>query len=86
MNICITEEQLKIALKELKLARKNGFNYSLAVFDSDELDGRYWLKLGFEDLLMKAHPTDGRYNWGRSSLYKYMKFINGSLITIQEAK
>ena len=84
MNCTITEKELKKALKEINRAKKNGFHYCEGVFRGFDFDGAL-VKLVYSDLFEKAHPTDGRYNWGRGQFVtNYHTFQNGELIDIED--
>ena len=50
----VTNEQIYLAKKELRRARRRGFKYCEATF----FDGK------FEGLRERAHPTDGNLDWG----------------------
>ena len=85
MNFCISGEQLRKALKEIKRAENNGFDYCLAVFEivgaGRMLDDNL---AEYDDLIEKAHPTDGCLDWGRGqNVTVYNKFIDGKLKRIK---
>lgn len=78
-------EQLRKALKEIEKAEANGFNYCLAVFNLKEYGSSISdCKIEFDDIIEKAHPTDGSLNWGRGQrVTEQNKFVNGKLIPIK---
>ena len=85
MDFCITAEELRKALKEIEEAEKNGFKFCLSVFKIIQCG--YMLdqcRAVYSDMFEKAHPTDGKLNWGRfQSVTKRHKFKNGKLIAIK---
>lgn len=86
-TVTANAEQLRKALNEINRAEKNGFNYCLAVFHMKEY-GRSIsdCKIEFDDIWEKAHPTDGRLDWGRGqNVTKRNKFIDGKLVKIDDA-
>ncbi len=87
MDFCIEADELRKALKDIEEAENNGFMYCLSVFKFTEigvsLDQN---RAGYSDMIEKAHPTDGNFNWGRFQVVtKYNKFINGKLYSIKGA-
>lgn len=84
MELCINAKQLRKALKEIEEAERNGFMYCLAVFKITSaghmLDN---CRATYNDLIEKAHPTDGNFDWGRfQGVSKDNKFKNGELVPI----
>jgi len=85
MEFCINAEELRKALRVIEGAEKNGFNHCLCVFrlvsaGSSIID----CTANFSDLIERAHPTDGRYDWGRfQGVSKLNKFKSGKLIPIR---
>jgi len=77
-------EQLRNALKEIEKAEANGFMYCEAVFHLKTYGSNISdCTIEFDDISVKAHPTDGRLNWGRGQgTSKYNKFIDGKLVPI----
>lgn len=64
MLMTIGADALRKALADIEAAERNGFMYCLAVLNmKDQIDGN--LELGYSDLWERAHPHDGRLNWGR---------------------
>lgn len=87
MEFVIDAQNLRAALKEIEQAEANGFNYCLAVFKitsaGQSLDE---CRATYSDLYEKAHPTDGRLDWGRfQAVTKSNKFIDGKLVPIKQA-
>ena len=84
MQVCIDAEQLRAALKEIERAEANGFMHCLAVlqvvtvgFSLSDCRVRY------SDLVERAHPTDGRFDWGRcQSVTTRNRFVNGKLVPL----
>lgn len=88
MELCIDAAQLRQALKAIEAAEKNGFNYCLAVFKITSaglmLDS---CRAEYSDLLERAHPTDGRFNWGRfQGVSRRNKFKDGKLVHIAQRR
>lgn len=84
MNLCITEKEVKAMAKVFRNARKNGFNYCLAVLEFDGMQNPHWLRLRYSDLWEKAHPTDGSLDWGRcQSITERFTFRDGKLKPIK---
>lgn len=80
----INGTQLKLALKEIVKAEKNGFFYCEAVFVPNGVDGIF-IKLRYSDMHEKAHPTDARLDWGRGqAVTRQNKFKKGKLIRIKK--
>lgn len=85
MDFCIDAKELRKALADIEAAEKNGFMHCLAVFRmtavSNMLDG---CRAGYSDIIEKAHPTDGSYNWGRfQGVSRNNKFRSGRLVPIK---
>jgi len=85
MEFCIAPEELRKALKEIEAAEENGFMYCLSVFKFAKAGSYIAENLAeYSDLLERAHPTDGNFDWGRlQSVSKNNKFINGKLEKIK---
>jgi hypothetical protein len=84
-TVTANAEQLRNALKEIERAEANGFNYCLAVFHLKEYGDHITdCKIEFDDLCERAHPTDGKLNWGRGQrVSQRHKFVDGKLIKIE---
>ena len=72
-------------MAEVEVAEKNGFKFCLPVFKLTSagisLDD---CVASYSDLCEKAHPTDGKLNWGRfQSVTKRNKFKNGKLVPLK---
>lgn len=85
MNFCIDAEQLRKALAEIEAAEKNGFMHCLAVFRmasaGQMLDQN---RAEYSDMIEKAHPTNGRFDWGRfQGVTRLNRFENGKLVPIK---
>lgn len=82
MEICIAAAELRRALAEIETAEKNGFEHCLAVFRLSQAGYQLMdCRLVYSDLIERAHPTDGRFNWGRhQSVTKRCRFVNGKLV------
>jgi hypothetical protein len=88
INFCIDAEQLRKALKDIKAAEANGFNYCLAVFEVSAV-GRMLdsCRAEYSDMIEKAHPTDGKLDWGRfQRVTQTNKFKGGKLVPIKGAR
>lgn len=85
MQFCIDSEQLRAAIKEIEAAEKNGFHFCLAVFRMSSAGPMlHHCQAEYSDLIERAHPTDGRYDWGRfQSVTKRNKFKDGKLVPIK---
>jgi hypothetical protein len=86
MDFVINVEQLRKALKDIEAAEANGFMYCEAVFKITQA-GRMLsdCKAEYSDLWEKAHPTDGKFDWGRfQGVSERNKFVDGKLIKIDE--
>ena len=85
MDFCISGDQLRKALSDISTAEANGFHFCLGVFtlvsagrmiDSNRAE--------YSDIIEKAHPTDGNFDWGRfQGVTRRNKFINGKLVPIK---
>jgi hypothetical protein len=85
MQFCVTGEELRKALADIEIAERNGFPYSLAVFDvrvasSMLCDARGYHREG--DVWAKAHPTSGRLDWGRQGAHRSHRCVNGKLLPL----
>lgn len=88
MEICINAEELRRALADIEVAEKNGFMHCLAVLrlaSSGPMLGDCLLR--YSDLIERAHPTDGHFDWGRSQgVSRGHRFKNGKLVPIPAAR
>lgn len=85
MHFCIDAEQLRKALTQIEAAEANGFNHCLAVFvmtgAGRDLDA---CRAEYSDLYEKAHPTDGKLNWGRfQNVTGRHRFEGGELVKLE---
>lgn len=81
--ITLSGTQLRLALKEIEIAEKNGFMFCEAIFKPRIVNGVF-VDCEYSDLWEKAHPTDARLNWGRfQGVSKSNKFKNGKLKRIK---
>jgi len=82
MEFCIDAAQLRRALAEIEAAERNGFHHCLAVFKLTNAGaGLDECRADYSDLLERAHPTDGRLNWGRfQRVSKRFEFKDGELV------
>lgn len=84
ISTSIDKKELQKALNEIKLAEFNGFKFCIPTFKMSILGTDITTtKMIFNGLVVKAHSTNGKYNYGRSNIYQYMKFIAGELIEIK---
>lgn len=85
MDVCINAEQLRKALKEIEIAEENGYGYSLAVLRLATA-GRMLdeCTVEFDGLVVKGHPTDGHFHFGRSSHHRYSKLVDGEILELDE--
>ena len=86
MDMVIDAEQLRAALADIEKAEKNGFMYCEAVVKlvrcGQMLDQN---KLEYSDMIEKAHPTNGRLDWGRfQTVTRENKFVDGELVSIEK--
>lgn len=81
MEFCISPDELRKALKEIETAEKNGFNYCLSIFRFVSAGSMIDENLAeYTDMIEKAHPTDGRFDWGRGQgVTKRNKYVGGKL-------
>jgi hypothetical protein len=86
MDFCIDANQLRKALSDIEIAERNGFNYCLAVFKITQAGTMLdQCRADYSDLIEKAHPIDGKYDWGRfQDVSKKCRFENGKLIPIRD--
>jgi len=82
MNFVINAKQLRKALKDIEKAEKRGFKYCLSVFTLAKVGPMLSdTEAKYSDMLEKAHPTDGRFDWGRfQGVSDTHIFKNGKLI------
>lgn len=84
MDFCIDAQQLRKALADIEAAERNGFNHCLCVFKITSaghmLDS---CRASYSDMIEKAHPTDGNFDWGRfQGVTKRNRFVGGELVPI----
>lgn len=84
MEFCIDATELRKALADIERAEANGFNYCLATF---RLTSAGWslseCRASFDDLIERAHPTDGNLCWGRcQGVTRNHRFVNGKLVPL----
>ena len=77
LELTISKDELEKALAEIKEAEDAGFMYCTPVFRIFEAGYIGKTKAKWEGMLTKAHPTNGSFNWGRSTLYKQYDFRDG---------
>lgn len=84
MNFCVDGDQLRKALAAIEAAEKNGFKFCLAVFDITSVGRMISDCRGeYSDLIERAHPTDGNFDWGRfQGVSRRHKFADGKLVPI----
>jgi len=84
MEFCIDAAELRKALKEIEAAEAHGFMHCLAV--AKLTSAGYMLnecRASYDSLLERAHPTDGRFDWGRfQGVTRRNRFVDGKLIPI----
>ena len=87
MEFCISGNELRRALLEIEKAEEHGFLFCLAVFKITSAGFQLQDCLAsYSDLLERAHPTNGHFNWGRfQSVSRTNIFRNNKLIPIEEA-
>lgn len=85
MEICITGEQLRKALKQIEQAEQQGFMHCLSIFAITQA-GRYVSDClaEHEGLILRAHPTDGEKDWGRiaNQFLGDYRYIDGRLVDL----
>jgi hypothetical protein len=87
IEVCITGAELRKALAAIEAAEANGFDHCLAVLKL--ISAGFTVSEGvveYSDLLERAHPTDGRLDWGRfQGVTERNRFIRGKLVPLQGA-
>ena len=85
MQFCIDAEQLRKALADVERAERNGFKFCLAVFGMASAGPMLdQCRAVYSDLYEKAHPTDGKLDWGRfQGVTRRHKFKRGKLVKIR---
>lgn len=82
MNFIIPKDDLIAALAALEQAEKNGFKYCETIFELQHYEPnleRCYAK--YSDLWERAHPTNGRLDWGRfQNITTKHKFVKGKLV------
>lgn len=86
MEFCITEKQLRLALKDINHAKRNGFHHCVPVFQFVSASGMIEdCKANYTDLIEKAHPLDDSLNWGRMQYVTHRnRFVNGKLVPLNK--
>lgn len=82
MEMVIAAVELRKALSEIEAAEKNGFMFCLAVVQLECAGPSIsHCRLRYSDMIEKAHPTDGKLDWGRfQGVSQRFKFKNGKLV------
>lgn len=82
LSLCIDAVQLRRALDEIEEAEDSGLRFCLAVFEITSAGSRLdEVRAEYSDLFERAHPTDGRLDWGRfQGIRKRYRFVKGKLI------
>jgi hypothetical protein len=83
--IIVSSEEIEKAKKELQLAIDRGFIASEAVFKYFMVENSSSLRVCFDGIICKAHPTDGNLNWGRNGVHQWNYFENGELHPLDES-
>jgi len=98
MNFCINAEQLRKALADIEAAEQSGFMHCLAVFSMVRAGRMLDQNVAeYSDMIEKARPTDGNFDWGRfQSISRRYTFDGEKLVpkqaiakcqpTVQESK
>ena len=87
MDFCISKEQLEKALEQLEVARENGFKDSLVVlkvYTEGETDSNFLSR--YDSVILKAHPTNPNFNWGRMWDLDWQRFENGRFVNAKTGK
>ena len=84
IKACITEAELRKALKDIEEAKARGFEYSLAVLklaEAGETLSDDVLVYG-GSVILKADPEDPSKNWGHCSTkqIEWYKLVDGDVI------
>lgn len=85
MVFCIDADELRAALKDIEAAEKNGFKHCLAVFKITSVGPMLSSnRASYSDLFERAHPTDGRLDWGRfQGVTRGNRFVRGKLVALK---
>lgn len=87
LDFTVNEEELRKALAKVELAKKNGFTHSVAVFGITEAGRNIEaVKAEHQGMILKAHPTDPKLNWGRNDHPEWYRCVNGEVKDIEECK
>jgi len=86
MDFCISGEELKKALKDIRIAEKNGFKCCLSVFKLIQCGWSITeCRAAYSDIVEQASWDDGSLQWGRhQGVTKRFKFKNNKLVLIKE--
>lgn len=81
IEMCLTRAELLKALKQLDIARENGFKHSLVIIRLkkagvcvDEFVAEY------DSLILKSHPTNLNKDWGRCNNPEWYELKNGQCV------
>ncbi|HUX80471.1 MAG TPA: hypothetical protein VMW10_12125 [Alphaproteobacteria bacterium] len=88
MEMVISAGELRKALADIEAAEKNGFMFCLAVVKLASVETNLdQCQLRYNDIIEKAHPTDGKLNWGRfQCVSRNFKFKKGKLVPQKKAR
>lgn len=85
MLMSMRGDELRRALAEIEAAEAHGFLHCEAVLRVERADDAGNLHLAYSDLWEKAHPTDGRLNWGRHQGVTRRHRFNGTTLVLLES-
>jgi len=82
IEMIISATELRKALSAIEEAEKNGFMFCLSVVKLVSAGPRLdQCLVQYNGLIEKAHPTDGKFDWGRGqAVTRNFKFKNEKLV------
>lgn len=88
MNFCLDATALRAALADIEAAEANGFMHCLAVMQLSATGPMLSdVRATYSDMIERAHPTDGRFNWGRcQGVSKRFRFDGTWLVPLDASK
>jgi len=87
MEVCITGEQLRVALKQIEQAEEQGFEHCLSIFKIFQVGECVSdCQARHVGLILRADKADPNKDWGRicNQFLGDYRYVDGELIDIAE--
>lgn len=85
MLLLMSGAELRKALADIEAAERHGFMFCEAVLELATVNAYGQATVKYSDMSEKAHPSDGRYDWGRfQGVSRRHRFVDGQLVPLSE--